>query len=130
MKEIMKKYIYLFLLLLVGLPVIAQNETDPVVQVFKSANIDQIEAYFDDFIDLKLLDKDEVKNMSKNQASIALKAFYVENGIKGFEKVSDGGRTNLVYLLGKLPNGGKGFSITIQLKQKAGKLQIITLRIS
>ncbi|MFK5088420.1 DUF4783 domain-containing protein, partial [Klebsiella pneumoniae] len=82
---------------------------------FKTANVDEIAGYFDEYVNLKFLDRDEVKNMSRNQASIALKAFYTENGIKGFEKISEGGRASLVYLLGKLNNGNKGYNITIQL---------------
>ena len=108
----------------------AQSETDMVVRALKSANPDMITTYLDDYVDLKLLDKDEVKNMSKNQAAMALKSFYADNGIKGFEKVSDGGKGTLVYILGKLTTSGKSYSITVQLKQKNGTLYIITMRIS
>ncbi|WP_439505340.1 DUF4783 domain-containing protein [Sediminibacterium sp.] len=108
----------------------AQSETDMVVRALRTANPDLITTYLDDYVDLKLLDKDEVKNMSKNQAAMALKLFYSENNIKGFEKVSDGGKGNLVYILGKLTTSGKSYSITVQLKQKNGTLYIITMRIS
>ncbi|MFX5521725.1 DUF4783 domain-containing protein, partial [Acinetobacter baumannii] len=46
------------------------------VKAFKTANVDEIAGYFDEYVNLKFLDRDEVKNMSRNQASIALKAFY------------------------------------------------------
>lgn len=108
----------------------AQSETDMVIRALKSANPDMITTYLDDYVDLKLLDKDEVKNMSKNQAALALKSFYADNGIKGFDKVSDGGKGTLVYILGKLTTSGKSYSITVQLKQKNGTLYIITMRIS
>ena len=108
----------------------AQTETDMVVRALKTANPDLITTYLDDYVDMKLLDKDEVKNMSKNQAAMALKLFYSDNNIKGFEKVSDGGKGNLVYILGKLTTSGKSHSITVQLKQKNGTLYIITMRIS
>ncbi len=127
---IMQRFLFLFLFIAFGSSVFAQTETDPIVQAFKTANIDNIATHFDEFIDLKLLDKEEVKNMSKNQASIALKAFYTENGIKGFEKVSDGGKGTLIYLIGKLTTGNKSFNVTIQMKQKNGKPEIITIRIS
>ena len=39
-----------------------QGDTDAVVKAFKSANTEEIAQYFDDYIDLKLLDKEEVKN--------------------------------------------------------------------
>ncbi len=126
----MQRFLFLFLFVAFSSSVFAQTETDPIVQSFKTANIDNISAHFDEFIDLKLLDKEEVKNMSKNQASIALKAFYTENGIKGFEKVSDGGKGTLIYLIGKLTTGNKSFNVTIQMKQKNGKPEIITIRIS
>lgn len=108
----------------------AQTETDLVVRALKTGNPDMIATYLDDYVDLKLLDKDEVKNMSKNQAAMALKSFYTDNSIKGFEKVSDGGKGTLVYILGKLTTSGKSYSITVQLKQKNGTLYIITMRIS
>jgi hypothetical protein len=108
----------------------AQSETDMVIRALKLANPDMITTYLDDYVDLKLLDKDEVKNMSKNQAALALKSFYLEKGIKGFEKVSDGGKGTLVYILGKLTTSSKSYSITVQLKQKNGTLYIITMRIS
>lgn len=123
--------IFLSILLLgLSFSAIAQSETDGIVQSFKTANVEEIAKHFDDFVDLKLLDKDEVKNMSKNQAAIALKSFFAENGIKGFDKVSEGGKGTLAYLVGKLSTNGKSYNITIQMKQKAAKMQIITLRIS
>ncbi|MDP1842270.1 MAG: DUF4783 domain-containing protein [Sediminibacterium sp.] len=123
--------IFLSILLLgLSFSAIAQSETDAIVQSFKTANVEEIAKHFDDFVDLKLLEKDEVKNMSKNQAAIALKAFFAENGIKGFDKVSEGGKGTLAYLVGKLSTNGKSYNITIQMKQKAAKMQIITLRIS
>ena len=56
-----------------------QTDTDAVVKAFKTANADEVARYFDDYIDLKFLDKDEVKNMGRNQATIALKNFFEEN---------------------------------------------------
>ncbi len=126
----MKKIYILLLFLACGFSVNAQTENEAIVQSLKTANIEGLAQYFDDFIDLKLLDKDEVKNMSKNQASIALKSFYIENGIKGFDKVSEGGKGTLAYIIGKLTTANKSYNITIQLKQKNGKPQIITIRIS
>jgi glycine cleavage system protein P-like pyridoxal-binding family len=107
-----------------------QTGTDGIVQAFKSGSAEEVSKYFDDFIDLKLLDKDEVKNMGRNQATIMLRSFFTENGIKGFEKVSEREIGNTMYMTGKLQNSSKGFNITIMLKQKAGKHEIITIRIN
>ena len=107
-----------------------QNDTEAIVQSFKSGNAEEIAKYFDDYVDMKLLDKDEIKNIGHNQASIALKQFYTENGVKGFEKISDREIGNTMYMTGKLITGGKGYNITVMLKQKGGKHYIITLRIN
>lgn len=113
-----------------GLASFAQSDQDAIVGALKTANATTISTYFDDYVDIKLLDKAEVKNMGRNQAGITLKAFFAENGINGFEKTSqrDIGATS--YLTGKLQNGDKGYNITIMLKLKEGKSKIITVRIN
>ncbi len=115
---------------LFGMSFTTQTDTEAIVQSLKSGNADEIAKYFDDYVDMKLLDKDEVKNIGRNQASIALKSFFTENGIKGFEKASDREIGNTMYMTGKLLNGAKGFNITVMLKQKGGKHAIITIRIN
>ena len=127
---VMKK---IFLLISVALGLMSfrsQGGVDAIVNAFKSADATQVGNYFDDYVDIKLLDKDEVKNIGRNQATITLKAFMSENQIKGFEKVSERAIGNTMYLAGKLQNGGKGLNASIMLKMKDGKWQIITLRIS
>ncbi len=107
-----------------------QSGTDPIVNALKSADAEQVGRFFDDFVDMKLLDKDEVKNLGKTQAILTLKAFMAESGITGFEKLSERELGNTMYLVGKLVNKSKSNNITIMLKQKEGKYRIVTLRIS
>lgn len=126
----MKRIFLLTGLALVCMSFSLQTGTEGIVQAFKSGSAEQVAQYFDDFVDLKLLEKDEVKNMGRNQATIMLKSFFSENGIKGFEKVSEREIGNTMYMTGKLQNNGKGFNITIMLKQKGGKHDIITIRIN
>ena len=129
--NIMKK-IFLYTGLIIGLLSFTTNQgdVDAIVNAFKSADAGQVGIFFDDYVDIKLLDKDEVKNIGRNQATITLKAFFAENGVKGFEKVSEREIGNTMYLAGKLITSGKASNITIMLKMKDGKRQIITLRIS
>jgi hypothetical protein len=126
----MKRIFLLTGLALVCMSFSLQTGTEGIVQAFKSGSAEQVAQYFDDFVDLKLLEKDEVKNMGRNQATIMLKSFFSENGIRGFEKVSEREIGNTMYMTGKLQNSGKGFNITIMLKQKGGKHDIITIRIN
>lgn len=107
-----------------------QQNTDALVKAFKSANTEEIAQYFDDYIDLKLLDKEEVKNMGRNQATVALKMFFEENNINGFEKGSNREIGSTLYITGKLTSSGKPYNMTVMLKAKGGKHQIITIRIN
>jgi hypothetical protein len=107
-----------------------QDDPAAIVRAFMSGNASEVSRYFDDFIDMKLLDRPEVKNIGRNQAGITLKAFYEENGISGFEKASDREIGNTMYMTGKLQGNGKGYGITVLLKAKNGKYQIISVRIS
>ena len=126
----MKKIFLLTGLAFVCMSFTYQGDSDAIVRAFKTANADEVSKYFDDFVDLKLMDKPEVKNLGRNQASLTLKAFFEENGIKGFEKASDRAIGTTMYMTGKLLNSGKGFGITILLKVKDGRHQIISVRIN
>jgi len=126
----MKKIFILTILALFGMAFSPQNDIEAIKQAFKSGNADEVAKYFDDYVDIKLLDKDEVKNIGRNQASIALKSFFSENGVKGFLKISDREIGTTMYMTGKLLNGSKGYNITVMMKQKGGKHVIITIRIN
>jgi hypothetical protein len=107
-----------------------QSDLDTIIRSFKSANTAEIAEYFDDYVDMKLLDNDEVKNMSRNQAGIALKRFFSENGVNGFEKISNREIGATMYVAGKLQAANKSYNITILLKQKSNKYQIANIRIN
>ncbi|MBP9739304.1 MAG: DUF4783 domain-containing protein [Chitinophagaceae bacterium] len=126
----MKKLFLLFVIPLISFSFTMQVDNDGVVKALKTANVEQLANYFDSFIDLKLLEKDEVKNMGKNQATLALKAFFTDNNIKGFELTSQREMGNTMYMAGKLKNTGKGFNITIMMKKNDNKQDIISIRIN
>jgi hypothetical protein len=128
--DIMKRILFLSVLGLIMTSFRFQTNTEMIVSAFKSADAGLIGGNFDDFVDIKLLDKDEVKNLGRNQATIMLRSFYSDNGISGFEKISERELGTTMYIAGKLPNKGKSNNVTIMLKQKEGKYKIITLRIS
>ena len=126
----MKKIFLLIGLALGFMSFTSQGDTDAIIQAFRSGNAMEVAKYFDDYVDMKLLDKAEVKNISRNQASITLKTFFEENGIKGFEKASDREIGNTMYMTGKLQGSGKAYGITILLKVRDGKHQIISVMIN
>jgi len=107
-----------------------QNESAPIVNALKSGDADMVSNYFDKILDIKFPDKDEIKSIGKNQAGIAWKSFFDENNIKGFELSSQREMSGTMYIAGKLLNGGEGYKLSMMLKLKDGKHQIITVRIS
>jgi hypothetical protein len=126
-KKVMKKY----LLVAVAFVMFAFKQSDDaIVNALKSANSEQVAGYFDSFIELKLPEKDEVKNMGKNQASIAFNSFFKENGVKSFELTSKREMGETMQITGKLQNAGKGYGITIRLKKQGDKLSITNVRIN
>jgi hypothetical protein len=125
------KKIFLLMGLMVGLMSFSpQNDPSAIADALKTADAGRVSTFFDDYVDIKLLEKPEVKNMGRNQAAITLKTFFSENGIRGFETTSQREMSGTMYLTGKLVNSTKGYNITIMIKAKEGKWQIITLRIS
>jgi hypothetical protein len=125
------KKIFILMGLMIGLMSFSpQSDPSAITDALKTADAGRVSAFFDEFVDIKLLEKPEVKNMGRNQAAITLKTFFSENGIKGFETTSQREMSGTMYLTGKLVNSTKGYNITIMIKAKDSKWQIITLRIS
>jgi len=107
-----------------------QKDTDAIINALKAGNAESVASYFDSYIDLTLPGKDEIKNIGKNQAGITLKTFFDETGVKGFDLSSQRESGTTMYIAGKLQTKSKGFNITILLKNKDGKHQIISVRIN
>lgn len=126
----MKKILLLAALAFTFMSFTDQRDTDAILEAFKSGNASDVARYFDDYVDMKLLDKPEVKNISRNQAGITLRAFFEENGIVGFVKASDREIGNTMYMTGKLQAREKAYGITVLLKVKGGVHQIISVRIN
>ncbi len=125
----MNRVVIIVFLAVISLSFRFQNESTPVVNALKSGNADAVSNFFDKILDIKFPEKDEIKSIGKNQAGIALKSFYDENNIKGFELSSQREMSGTMYIAGKLLNEGDGYKLTMMLKLKDGKHQIITVRI-
>lgn len=126
----MKKILTLISLSLVLFSFKTADNVPAIVNALKTGNAEEVSKYFDNFIDLKLPERDEIKNVGKTQAGITLQNFFKDSGIKGFELTSQREMGATMYLAGKLQNAGKGYNITILLKNKDGDRQIITVRIN
>jgi hypothetical protein len=128
----MKKLLVLFGLSLALFAFTPRQDADDIVKALQTANADNIAAYFDNMIDLKLPDNvNEIKNINKNQAGIKLKSFFSEMDVKGFDLTSKREMGGLMAITGKLSAGSKtGYNITLMLKEKSGRYNIITVRVN
>lgn len=102
---------------------------DEIIDALKSGTASEVSQYFDSFIDITLPDKDEMKNMGKNQANIALKSYYEEIGVKTFQLTSQREAGSIMYITGKLQGKIKNSNITIILKNSNSKYYITSIRI-
>jgi opacity protein-like surface antigen len=125
----MKKLLLILLVVAAAFDAKAQ-ETNSVITALKSGNAEQVSDYFDKILDIKFPEKDEIKGIGKNQAGIALKSFFDNNKVNGFELSSHREMSGTMYIVGKLINGSDGYKLSMMLKYKDGKPQIITVRIS
>lgn len=122
----------LFIILMIAFASFSSKgqEANNIVNALKSGNANEVSNYFDKILDLKFPDKDEIKSIGKNQAGIALKSFFDNNNIKGFELSSQREMGGTMYIAGKLLNGNEGYKLSIMMRTKEGRPQIITVRIS
>jgi hypothetical protein len=125
----MKKLIVILTLFFTFASAQAQD-SNGFIGALKAANADQVANYFDKILDIKFPDKDEIKNIGKNQAGIVLKSFFDNNNIKGFDLTSQRDLNGMLFIAGRLNNGGEGYKLTIIMKNKEGRPQVISVRIS
>jgi len=127
----MKKLLFIFFIGFVFTSfTLFQSDTDEIIKGLKTGNAEQVATYFDSFIDLTLPQKDEIKSIGKNQAGIALKSFFEENGVNNFAITSQRESGITMYIAGKLQSKNRPFNVTLLLKNKDGKHLITSIRIN
>src|SRR5215217_839118 len=125
----MKKVILIIMVVFAALNVKAQD-ANGILTALQSGDAEKVSSYFEKILDIKFPDKDEIKSIGKNQARIALKSFFDNNKIKGFELSSQREMGGTMYIAGKLTNGADGYKLSMMMRTKEGRPQIITVRIS
>jgi len=125
----MKKFIFILIVFFAAFTTKAQD-SNGILTALQSGKANEVSNYFDKILDIKFPEKDEIKGIGKNQASIALKSFFDNNNIKGFELSSQREMGGTMYIAGKLTNGADGYKLSLMMRTKEGRPQIITVRIS
>lgn len=126
----MKFHLLVYMLLFSTITVAQEKNSAALITALKKADIDAFTEYFDAFIDLKLPQKEEIKNIGKKQAGITVKNFFQDNSLSGFELTSQREIAGTMYIAGKVLSEKGGYNITIMIKKKGDDMQIMTLRIN
>ncbi len=124
------KKISILILLLSALKFTYAQDAGKITQALKQGNASAFAGYFDNLIDLKLPEKDELKNVGKTQATITIKSFFDNKGIKGFDVTSQREMGGTMYITGKLQGNGSSYNLTLLMKVRGDNLSIITVRIN
>lgn len=107
-----------------------ESSSDDIVNALKTGDPNAVSQYFADVLDIKLPDKEEAKNIGKNQASILLRSFYNSNGINGFILNSKREMGGTMYIAGKIIGRDKAFNITLMIHNKGNQPYIISARLN
>lgn len=92
---------------------------DEVASALKTGNVVQLVKYFDNTVDIIMLDKSN--SYSKSQAELVLKDFFSSNPVKGFELLHKGENAGSQYGIGNLITRNGNFRTTVYMKQKGAQ---------
>jgi hypothetical protein len=124
----MKKF-FTFLGVLFSLTIFAQDGS-AVIDALKEGNASKFSSYFAPRVDIKLPQKEEMKNVDKADATDAIRNFFANNNINGFDVTSQREMSGTMYITGKLKTNAETHNLTVMLKNKEGSMSVITVRIN
>ena len=105
----------------------AQEPVDLIKQSFKSGDAKMLADFFNQNIELVVLDNDNV--YSKAQAQQIVSKFFEDNPPQEFNLIHQGGKEGAQYVIGNLVTGSKSFRVYFLLKKNGAKDYIHQLRI-
>jgi hypothetical protein len=102
-----------------------------VSNALKEGNATKFTSYFSNSIDVKLPEKDDMKNLTKANASGLIQSFFEKNQITGCELFLPARELNgMTYVAGKLKGATQDYNITVVLKKTSGnEMAAISVRI-
>jgi len=98
-----------------------------IPNAFKNGDARALAAYFNNYIELVILDNEDVYN--KSQAESLIKDFFKKNPTKDFEIIHQGGKKTSQYAIGHLKTKTGGFRVYILMKVENTKYVIHQMRI-
>ncbi len=127
MKRIIYKHlIFTLAFVFAGLQLFAQMP-DELVLSLKTGNASNLSSYFNENIELVVLDRDDV--YSKAQAQQIVTSFFDQYEVQGFSIIHQGGKEGAKYAIGNLTTNNGTFRVYFLLKNDGSKAYIHQLRI-
>jgi len=121
------KFVLFFMLCLLVNPLLSLGQIpEQIISGLKAGDAKIVASYFNENIELVVIDRELV--CSQAQGEQILKDFYTHNKPLDFKITHQGGEDSS-YAIGKMQTGNGNFRIYLTLKSKAGKSQIVQLRI-
>jgi len=121
------RFVLFFMLCLFVNPLVSSGQIpSQIISGLKAGDAKIVASYFNENIELVVIDRELV--CSQAQGEQILKDFYTHNKPLDF-KITHQGGDDSSYAIGKMQTVNGNFRIYITLKSKAGKSQIVQLRI-
>ena len=110
--------------------VMAQNETETLVQTLQTANFSNLLSFWDAASEVNILDQTAQKQLTPAQANQQLQLFFSNKNIIGFEKNAERKLGTTIYITGKLLSAQGKFNLSLLLQETKNGVSIVSIRIS
>jgi hypothetical protein len=110
--------------------VMAQNETETLVQTLQTANFSNLLSFWDSVSEVNILEQASQKQLTPAQANQQLQLFFSNKNIIGFEKNAERKLGSTVYMIGKLLSAQGKFNLSMLLQETKKGVVIVSIRIS
>ncbi len=124
MKAIFSSFLALSFLMLSAFT--QANSIDEVIDAMRTGNSTEMSKYFDDNLELTLPDKSD--SYSRAQATLILKDFFSNKGVKGFDVKHKGDQGGDQFCIGTLQTQSGNFRTTVFMKTKASREVVRKIR--
>jgi hypothetical protein len=128
--QLLRKILLMFSFTISFSVVMAQNETETLVQTLQTANFSNLLSFWDAASEVNILDQTAQKQLTPAQANQQLQLFFSNKNIIGFEKNAVRKLGTPIYITGKLLSAQGKFNLSLLLQETKNGVSIVSVRIS
>lgn len=128
--QLIRKILLVFFFTISYGAVMAQNETETLVQTLQTANFSNLLSFWDTASEVNILDQSSQKQLTPAQANQQLQLFFSNKSIIGFEKNAERKLGTTIYITGKLLSAQGKFNLSLLLQETKKGIAIVSIRIS